>query len=702
MAILHKSKQMKKELDLFSVYAIATGATIASGFFLLPGIAFAKAGPAMVLSYLIAAVPLLPAVCSMAELSTAMPRAGGIYYFLDRSLGPLWGTIGGIGTWLALSFKAAFALIGIGAYLGIFFPDFPVIPVAVGFAVLFGLVNLFGAKKTGVFQMLLVVGLLGLLSLFIGSGLPKVNLSYFTGFFDKGFTAIFSTAGMVFISYIGLTKIASVAEEIKKPERNIPLGMFLALGTALLVYIVDSFIMVGVLPGESLTNVLTPVAAASRATMGAWGPIVVSVAAVLAFFSVANAGILSASRYPLGMSRDRLLPFLFQKFNKHSMPRNSIYMTVLLISLGLVLFNPEKIAKLASALELLLFALCCLAVIIMRESRIHSYDPGFRTPFYPWTQIVGILTTCWLIIGMGWLPILFLLGMIALGVVWYFQYGRQRVIRDGAIYHIFAHLGERRFEGLDRELRGILKEKGLREHDPFDVVIAMAHIVDMEEAVDFKEVVRKASDSLSQRLDVKSEVLFESFLQGTRVGATPVSHGVALPHMRLPDIQQPELTIVRSISGVTIDIDDEFLGEHATVSPVFAFFFLVSPEDNPGQHLRILAHIAEQVDTENFMSDWMSSTGEKEMKEIFLRQDRIISLEISLKEKTSSLVGKLISELKFPRGCVPVLIHRGGIDLVADSHQKLEEGDVLIIIGPPKGINQLNKMYLENSSGKPS
>ena len=115
MAILHKSKQMKKELDLFSVYAIATGATIASGFFLLPGIAFAKAGPAMVLSYLIAAVPLLPAVCSMAELSTAMPRAGGIYYFLDRSLGPLWGTIGGIGTWLALSFKAAFALIGIGA-----------------------------------------------------------------------------------------------------------------------------------------------------------------------------------------------------------------------------------------------------------------------------------------------------------------------------------------------------------------------------------------------------------------------------------------------------------------------------------------------------------------------------------------------------------------------------------------------------------
>jgi len=684
---------MKKELNLFSVYAIATGATIASGFFLLPGIAFAKAGPAMVLSYFIAALPLLPAVCSMAELSTAMPRAGGIYYFLDRSMGPLWGTIGGIGTWLALSFKAAFALIGIGAYLGIFFPQFPVIPVAVGFAALFGLVNLFGAKKTGFFQMVLVVGLLGLLSMFMGSGLPKVNLGHFTGFFDKGFSAIFGTAGMVFISYIGLTKIASIAEEIKKPERNIPLGMFLALGTALLVYIAGSIIMVGVLPGDSLADVLTPVADASRITMGDWGPILVSVAAVLAFFSVANAGILSASRYPLGMSRDRLLPSFFQKFNKHSMPRNAIYMTVIFIVLGLVLFNPEKIAKLASALELLLFALCCLAVIIMRESRIHSYDPGFRTPFYPWTQIVGILSTCWLIIGMGWLPLLFLSGMIALGVSWYFRYGRKRVVRDGAIYHIFAHLGERRFEGLDRELRGILKEKGLRDHDPFDVIIAMGHILDVEGPVDFEEIVRLASDSLSPGLGIGPEVLFESFVQGTRIGATPVSHGVALPHMRLPDISRPEMTIVRSIAGVNIDVDDEFLGEHATEAPVHAFFFLVSPEDNPSQHLRILAHIAEQVDDDNFMNEWLSAPGEKEMKEIFLRQDRFIALDIGQEKRTCSLVGKQLSVLKFPRGCLPVLVHRGGRDLVVEGRLKIEEGDALIIIGPPKGIEQLNKKY---------
>ena len=121
---------LKKELTLLNVYAIATGTTLSAGFFLLPGIAFNEAGPAVVLSYLIAAIPLIPAMFSMAELATAMPRAGGAYYFLDRSMGPFVGTIGGMGTWLALVLKTAFALIGMGAYLRIFWPNVPVVTLA--------------------------------------------------------------------------------------------------------------------------------------------------------------------------------------------------------------------------------------------------------------------------------------------------------------------------------------------------------------------------------------------------------------------------------------------------------------------------------------------------------------------------------------------------------------------------------------------
>ena len=94
--------RLKKDLGLFDVFAISTGAMFSSGFFLLPGLAAAQAGPAVVLAYLLASFFILPAMFSMAELSTAMPRAGGAYYFLDRSLGPIMGTVGGLGTWLAL------------------------------------------------------------------------------------------------------------------------------------------------------------------------------------------------------------------------------------------------------------------------------------------------------------------------------------------------------------------------------------------------------------------------------------------------------------------------------------------------------------------------------------------------------------------------------------------------------------------------
>ena len=215
----NKSKLLNKDLSLISVYALATGATLSSGFFLLPGLAAAEAGPAVILSYIFAALPMLPAVLSMAELATAMPRAGGVYYFMDRSMGPLWGTIGGMGTWMALTLKAGFALIGMGAYLHLFIPKVPIIPLAVVLAILFGGLNLLGAKKTGGLQAALVLLLLMILLGFKGFGLSQINMLHFTGFFDKGFDAILGTSGLVFVSYVGLTKIASVSEEIRNPEK---------------------------------------------------------------------------------------------------------------------------------------------------------------------------------------------------------------------------------------------------------------------------------------------------------------------------------------------------------------------------------------------------------------------------------------------------------------------------------------------------
>ena len=683
---------LKKELTLLNVYAIATGTTLSAGFFLLPGIAFNEAGPAVVLSYMIAAIPLIPAMFSMVELSTAMPRAGGAYYFLDRSMGPFVGTIGGLGTWLALVFKTAFALIGMGAYLSIFWPEVPIVMLAVILAVLFGIVNLFGAKKTGTFQVFMVFALLFILLAFIGKGIPEINSVHFEGFFDKGTVSIISTAGLVYISYVGVTNIASVAEEVQNPERNLPLGVFLAIGTAIIVYAVGTTIMVGVLPANELAQDLTPVASTAEIIFGEWGKIAVTVAAVIAFASVANAGILSASRYPLAMSRDHLIPSKLAKLTARNIPHYGIAVTVALIILLVLTLDIARIAKLASAFQLLMFALICLAVVVMRESQIEAYDPGYRSPFYPWMQIFGVFSPLWLIAEMGALPILFSLGLVTLGTVWYFAYAQNRVVRSGAIYHLFARLGEQRFEGLDRELREIMKEKGVREEDPFDEVVARAQVMEFTKEHQFGEITRQVAIEFERNLGVDAKELEQGFLEGSRIGATPISRGAALPHIRLPDLKLAEMVIVRVNELCFVEAPD-FSGKISLQGPIHAFFYLISPNENPGQHLRVLAQIAGRIDDENFLKDWLDASDEQELKEILLRDERFLSLRIRNNTPSSVFIGRSLKDIRMPESCLVALIRRRGETIVPRGLTVLLEGDRLTIIGDAQGIEQLNNKY---------
>ncbi len=691
--LANKFKKLKKDLSLFDVFAIATGATLSGGFFLLPGIASEEAGSMMFLAYFIAAIPLVPAMVSKVELATAMPRSGGVYYFLDRSLGPVFGTIGGIGIWLTLMLKSTFALIGMGAYLSLFFESLSIVPIAIIVAILLGALNIYGIKKTSKLQIILVFILLTLLILFIAGGIPKVNMSYFNNFQDADFQNILSTAGLVYMSYIGITKVASVSEEIKNPEKNLPWGVFFSFIVIIIIYTVGTFILSGVVPPEKLIGNFTPVATAGEILFGEVGFILLSVAALLSFISVANVGTMSASRYPLAMSRDHILPRFFGKINQKSSPVLSIVITVFLIIVMLLLLDPIKIAKLASAFQLLVFAFICLAVIIMRESRIESYDPGFKSPLYPWMQIFGIVTAFWLIIEMGWLPILFSLGLILISFTWYWFYAKDKVVRNGAIYHIFERLGRQRYHGLDSELRGILKEKGLRETDPFDEIVTRSFVIDFEEKSEFEDVVKTASAWISQYAAKSSGEIEKQFLEGTRMGATPVTHGIALPHLRLKGLQQAEMVIVRGKSGVHIKFKNPLIDFEDEETDVKAVFFLVSPENNPTQHLRILAQIAGRVDEDSFDEEWMNAKDEQEIKEALLHEDRCLSLIIERNSSGSGLIGKALKGANFPEDCLVAMIRRNGQTLIPKGSSVLEEGDRLTIIGDPKGMKELKKKY---------
>ena len=165
--------KLKKELGFFGVFCIASGAMISSGLFVLPGIAYANTGSSVIISYIIASILMIPTLFSKIELITAMPKAGGDFFFIDRSMGPTLGTLGGLASWFSLTAKTAFALIGIGAFVQLFNPGVAGIHIkiiAIVFCIIFTFINLSGVKQTGKAQNILVICLLSLLIFYIVVG----------------------------------------------------------------------------------------------------------------------------------------------------------------------------------------------------------------------------------------------------------------------------------------------------------------------------------------------------------------------------------------------------------------------------------------------------------------------------------------------------------------------------------------------------
>ena len=425
------TKDLERDLGLPAVLAISIGAMIGSGIFILPALALGIAGPAVIVAYALAGLLVVPAALSKSEMATAMPEAGGTYIYIERGMGPLLGTIAGVGTWFSLSFKGALALVGGVPYLLLLF-DLPLKPVALALATVLIVINVVGAKQTGRLQVAIVVVMLAALGWFAAGSAPSVESTNYANFFADGVGGLLAATGLVFVSYAGVTKVASVAEEVEDPGRNIPLGILGSLAFTTILYVAIVAVLVGVTDPGSVAGSLTPVAVAAETTMGQVGVIAVILAAILALVSTANAGILSSSRYPFAMSRDKLAPPSFSKVSERfGTPLNSITLTgaVLLV---LIAFVPIlDIAKLASAFQIMVFALINGAVVAFREGSA-EYEPEFTSPLYPWMQIFGAVTGVLLLTQMGTVALLGAVVIVVGSVAWYFAYVRSRVDREGA------------------------------------------------------------------------------------------------------------------------------------------------------------------------------------------------------------------------------------------------------------------------------
>lgn len=703
---MKKKSRLKKELGLFDVFAISTGAMFSSGFFLLPGLASHYTGPSVFIAYLVSGLLILPAMFSIAEISTALPRSGGAYFFLDRSLGPLLGTIGGLGTYFSLMFKTAFAIIGIGAYAA-FYWEVPVKTIAIMATLFFMAMNLIGAKKTSGMQKFLVVFLLVVLGVFIIDGLYNIFFTqrvdsplqneHFTPLFTNGIEGIITTAGFVFVSYLGLTQIASIAEEIKNPERNIPLGMILSLAVTGLVYVLGVFVMVALIDPDKLSTDLAPAATAVQ-NMFHWMPgnlgmYLVTGAAMAAFASTGNAGLLSSSRYPFAMSRDKLFPSKFAKISKRGIPVRAILLTTLLIIFFILVLSEEGIAKLASTFQLIIFMLINLSVIVFRKSKIDSYDPGYRSPLYPGMQIAGIFISLILIIYMGWMAILFSVFVIGVAYAWYYYYAREKVKREGAIFHWFALLGKHQYAEIESEFMEILKEKGLRRGDPFDETIIRAKFSTFDQNVNFEKVVEHVASVFSVEMHTSKKSLVDEFYSISPIEPALIIPEVSILYAKDESIDHPSLHVVNVKGrGVRKPVSK---GAISSEDYIKVLFFLVNPTSEARQQLRMLSRLTDIVERENFVSDFLAFDNERQAKEFLLHNERYISVQLSENTVQFEMVGKKLMEITFPAEVLVAIIERDGLAITPKGNTELMENDILTIIGEPKSISQLIKKYIE-------
>jgi APA family basic amino acid/polyamine antiporter len=318
--------------------------------------------------------------------------------------------------------------------------------VALGLAALIVALNVVGTEQSGKAQSIIVTAVVFALAAYVLNSGFVVEPTRFQPFVEEGTDGVVTAAAFVFVSYAGVTKIASVAEEVENPDRNLPLGILVSMGVMMLIYTLVVAAVVGLNdPGILSTSgpgggpSLTPMADGAAQIFGGVGVVVIALVAVLALTSMANAGVLASSRFPLAMSRDSLAPGgLARVSERFKTPRNAILLTGGLL-LALIAFVPVvELAKLASAFQILVFAIVNVALIVFRASDVESYQPSFRAPGYPYVQVVGLVGGLALLTQMGTLPILGAGGIVGGGVAWYLLYGRARTDREGALGVIVA------------------------------------------------------------------------------------------------------------------------------------------------------------------------------------------------------------------------------------------------------------------------
>jgi APA family basic amino acid/polyamine antiporter len=335
---------LKREIGLFGATALGIGAIIGSGIFIVTGIVAGMAGPAMIISVLIAGFIALFSALSVAELSAYLPEEGGTYAYAKKLISPFAGFIAGWIWVFSNIFVGAAVSLGFAHYFVTLFPAVPVKGIAVIVCLIFIIINSIGLKESTILNNILVSFKVLILLFFIAFGLGFFKSTNLTPFAPAGISGILSGAALIFFAYTGFARVTLMAEEVKDPEITIPRSIYLALAISTVLYICVSVIAVGLVGTSALSQSGSPLADAIRITGSPPAVLLISLGAMIATASVLLTTIMGISRILFAMSRKGDLPVFLNRIHPHfNTPHYAIWISgacmiaaILLVDLSLV------------------------------------------------------------------------------------------------------------------------------------------------------------------------------------------------------------------------------------------------------------------------------------------------------------------------------------------------------------------------------
>ncbi len=458
---------LRRTLGPVQLTALGIGSIIGTGIFVLTGTAAAlHAGPALVLSMVFAAVACGLAGLCYAELAAMIPVAGSAYSYAFATIGELAAWIIGWDLILEYALSTATVAVGWSGYFVSFLKELGIeMPAALTVAPGASVVSADGTTIRGVFNLpaaLVVLGVAALLVkgikesatantvlvlvkslvlvVFVVAGasyVTRANLHPFippnTGTFGSfGFSGVLRATGIMFFAYIGFDAVSTAAQESRRPQRDLPIGILASLAICTLIYIAVAIVLIGIVPYSKL-NVPDPIAVGIDATGLTWlGPLI-KVSALFGLFSTMIVTLLGQTRIFLSMSRDGLLPEAFGRVHpRFRTPHFSTMLTGTLVAIAAGVTPLATLSQLVSMGTLLAFVLVCIGIVLLRKTQPDAPRP-FRTPGMPWVPILGALACPVQMASLPWATWERLFVWLAIGFAVYFGHGRRGAARVRAM-----------------------------------------------------------------------------------------------------------------------------------------------------------------------------------------------------------------------------------------------------------------------------